>query len=275
MTRILLTALRTVAVLVLLVATLLPLVWVVSTTFKSNSDILVFPPQVIPLNPTLDNVVDFFSDPARLKFFGNSLVATTVSTVLTIALAVPAAYALTVHRFPRDVGRHVRVGFLLLRFLPAFAVVVPIFVLLRQAGLIDSVGALILVYTAFHLPIAIWMISPAIAQLPVEVREAASVDGAGPVRALWFVVVPLIRPATATAAAFCSILSWNEFFFALIFTNQNARTYPILISSFVTDSGPQWGAIAMTALMAIVPIVILCAFLQRNLVSGLTAGAVR
>ncbi|PJJ55216.1 carbohydrate ABC transporter permease [Compostimonas suwonensis] len=273
--RISLAIVRTIAILILLAMTLLPIVWVISTAFKSNSDILVFPPQVIPLNPTLDNFVHFFTDASTLRFFGNSIIATAVSTVLTVLLAVPAAYALNVHRFPRDVGRHIGLGFLLLRFLPAFAVVVPLFVMLRQFGLIDTVFALILVYTAFHLPIAIWMITPSIAQLPTEIREAASVDGAGPLRALWFVTVPLVRPAVATAAAFCSILSWNEFFFALIFTNQNARTYPILISSFVTDSGPEWGSIAVAALMAIIPIVIICVFLQRNLVSGLTAGAVR
>lgn len=273
--RILLGTTRTVVVLVVLFFTLLPVVWVLSTAFKTNADILVSPPQVIPLHPTWQNFIDFFSDQAKLRYYGNSLLATGGSAVLTMVLGVTAAYALAVHRFPRDVGRHIGLGLLILRFLPAFAVVVPIFVMLRQFGLIDNVLALTLVYTAFHLPIATWMIRPSIVQLPVEVREAAAVDGAGPVRTLWSVVLPLIRPAVATAVAFCSILSWNEFFFSLIFTNSRARTYPILISSFVTDAGPQWGLIAVAALMAIVPIAVLCAFLQRSLVAGLAAGAVR
>lgn len=270
-----LTAARAVTIVIVLVVTLLPIVWVVSTAFKANADILVFPPEIIPRNPTLQNFVDFFSDRLELSFYANSLIATGVSAVLTTLLAVSAAYALSTHRFPWDLGRHIGLGFLVLRFLPAFAVVVPIFVMLREAHLVDNVIALILVYTAFHLPIATWMIRPSIVQLPAEIREAAAVDGAGPVRAMWSITLPLIRPAVATAAAFCSILSWNEFFFALIFTNQRARTYPVLISSFVTDSGPQWGSIAVAALMAIIPIAILCGLLQRNLVAGLTAGAVR
>lgn len=271
----LLTAVRLVVIVVILLATLLPLLWVVTTAFKTNADILVFPPRVIPRHPTLENFTTFFTDPAKLKYYGNSLLATGISAGLTTLLAVSAAYALVTHRFPWNLGQHIGLGFLVLRFLPAFAVVVPIFVMLREAHLIDNVVALSLVYTAFHLPIATWMIRPSIAQLPTEIREAAAVDGAGPVRVMWSITLPLIRPSVATAAAFCSILSWNEFFFALIFTNQRARTYPILISSFVTDSGPQWGLIAVAALMAIIPIAILCAFLQRNLVAGLTAGAVR
>lgn len=273
--RIALTTVRVVVILVVLFFTLLPIVWVISTSFKTNADILVYPPQVIPDSPTLDNFRAFFSDPAMLKYYGNSLIATGGSAVFTTVFAVAAAYALAVHRFPRDVGRHISLVFLVLRFLPAFAVVVPIFVMLRQLGLIDNVFSLVLVYTAFHLPIATWMIRPSIVQLPMEIREAAAVDGAGPVRTLWSVALPLIRPAVATAAAFCSILSWNEFFFSLIFTNNKARTYPILISSFVTDSGPQWGSIAVAALMAIIPIAILCGFLQHGLIAGLSAGAVK
>jgi multiple sugar transport system permease protein len=273
--RVLLGTARAVVIVVVLCGTLLPIVWVISTAFKTNADILVYPPQVIPSHPTLDNFVTFFADATTLKFYQNSLVATGGSAVLTTVLAVSAAYALGVHRFPRDIGRHIGLMFLVLRFLPAFAVVVPIFVMLRQFGLIDNVAALILVYTAFHLPIATWMIRPAMTQLPIEVREAAAVDGAGPLRTLWSIVLPLIRPSVATAAAFCSILSWNEFFFALIFTNADARTYPLMISSFVTDSGPQWGSIAVAALMAIIPIVVLCAVLRRGLVAGLFAGAVK
>lgn len=266
---------RVVAIGVLLFTTLFPLAWIVSTSLKANNEILVFPPKFLPAHPTLDNFRAFFASDRTLAFFGNSLIATGVSTVLTIAIATPAAYALAAHRFPRDVGRHIALGFLLLRFLPAFAVVIPIFVVLRQAGLIDTVFALIIVYTAFHLPLAIWIVRPAAAQLPIEIREAATVDGAGPIRAFWYVILPLLRPSVATAAALCAIFSWNEFFFALIFTNSNAETYPVLISSFVTDSGPEWGSIAVASLMAIIPIVALCAVLQRHLVSGLTSGAVR
>jgi ABC-type glycerol-3-phosphate transport system permease component len=208
-------------------------------------------------------------------FFLNSIVATSVSTVLTLVLAIPAAYALGIHRFPRDAGRPLGLGFLLLRFLPPFAVVIPLFLMLRTAGLIDTVGALVIVYTAFHLPLAVWIIQPAVQQIPREIIEAAQVDGAGSIRAMLSVALPLLRPSVATAAVMCSIFSWNEFFFALIFTNNKARTYPVLISSFVTDDGPQWGTIAATSLVAVIPIILCCLFAQRYLVHGLSAGAVK
>jgi ABC-type glycerol-3-phosphate transport system permease component len=266
---------RALVVLGLLLATLFPLVWIVMTAFKPNAEALSSPVQFLPTNPTLANFARIFSADGTYSFFVNSLIATSVSTVLTLLLAIPAAYALGVHRFPRDAGRPLSLGFLLLRFLPPFAVVIPLFLMLRSAGLIDTVGALIIVYTVFHLPLAIWVVQPAVEQIPREVLEAASVDGASPLRTMLSIAVPLLRPSVATAATLVSIFSWNEFFFALIFTNNEARTYPVLISSFVTDSGPEWGTIAATSLVAVLPIVICCLFLQRYLVQGLSSGSVR
>jgi len=273
--RVLMTILRGVIVIVMLFVTLLPLAFMVATAFKTNSEILVFPPTLWPASPTLQHFIDIFSSDGTWTFFRNSLIATIVSTLLTICFAIPAAYALASHRFPGDAGRAIGLGVLMLRFLPPFAIVVPLFIMLRGFGMLDSVGALILVYTAFHLPLAIWIIQPAVAQIPKEIGEAAAVDGNGVVGTLWRVILPLLRPSVATAAAFCTIFSWNEFFFALVFTSTRARTYPILINSYVSDSGPDWGAIAATSLLAVLPIIVLVVVLQRQLVGGLTAGAIR
>lgn len=266
---------RAVAILVLLVATLFPLIWMISTAFKPNSEALSGSLTLIPPNPTFENFAGMFDEGGAWPFFVNSLTATGVSTVLTLLLAIPAAYALGIHRFPRDTGRAIGLGFLLLRFLPPFAVVIPLFLMLRSWGLIDTVLALIIVYTAFHLPLAVWIIQPAVQGIPREILEASQMDGAGTMRTMVLVALPLLRPSVATAAVMCSIFSWNEFFFALIFTNNLARTYPVLISSFVTEDGPQWGTIAATSLVAVIPIVLCCLFLQRYLVHGLAAGAVR
>jgi N,N'-diacetylchitobiose transport system permease protein len=268
-------ALRFIVLTALLFATLFPFAWMLSTAFKQNSEILVFPPRILPSHPTLEHFREVFLGGTVGPYFANSLAATAASTILTLLLATPAAFALAAHRFPRDVGRHVGLGFLLLRFLPPFAIIVPLFVMARSAGLIDSVAALIIAYTALHLPLAIWVIQPAVGQIPREVFEAAAIDRAGPLRTLYSIILPLLRPSLATAAAFCTIFSWNEFFFALIFTTDKAKTFPVLVSSFVTDSGPEWGTIAATSLVAIAPIVVLCVLLQRHLVGGLTSGAVR
>lgn len=274
-TRALFATLRAISIAVLLVATLFPLIWVVSTAFKRNGEALSGAPSLFPHTPTLENFAAMIGPSGAGTFFTNSLLATALSTVLTLALAIPAAYALGIHRFPRDAGRPLSLGFLLLRFLPPFAVVIPLFLMLRNAGLLDTVAALVIVYTAFHLPLAVWIIQPAVQGIPREVIEAAQMDGAGPVRTMISVAAPLLRPSIATAGVMCSIFSWNEFFFALIFTTNKARTYPVLISSLITDDGPQWGSIAATSLLAILPIVLCCVFLQRYLVQGLSAGAVR
>ncbi|WP_022885295.1 carbohydrate ABC transporter permease [Glaciibacter superstes] len=266
---------RAIAIVGLLAATLFPLIWIVSTAFKRNGEALSSTPSLFPHTPTLENFAAMVGPGGAGTFFTNSLVATAVSTVLTLVLAIPAAYALGIHRFPRDAGRPLSLGFLLLRFLPPFAVVIPLFLILRNAGLIDTVAALVIVYTAFHLPLAVWIIQPAVQGIPKEVIEAAQMDGAGPIRAMISVAVPLLRPSIATAGVMCSIFSWNEFFFALIFTNNKARTYPVFISSLITDDGPQWGTIAATSLLAMLPIILCCLFMQRYLVHGLSAGAVR
>lgn len=273
--RLALSGARGIAIAVLLFATLFPFTWMLSTAFKNNSEILVYPPRLLPSSPTLEHFRDVLFGGTIGPYFVNSLIATGVSVIATLALATPAAYALAAHRFPRDAGRQVGLGFLLLQFLPPFAIVIPLFVLMRNAGLIDTLFALIVVYTAFHLPLAIWIIQPAVSRLPQEITEAASVDGAGPYRTFWSVILPLLRPSVATAAAFCTIFAWNEFFFSLILTTNRARTYPVLVSSFVTDSGPEWGTIAATSLLAVLPIIVLCVLLRRHLVSGLASGAVR
>ncbi|GAA1742880.1 carbohydrate ABC transporter permease [Luedemannella helvata] len=265
----------TAAILLLSAMVLLPFVWMVSTAFKRNNEILVYPPAILPESFTLEHFRRIFSPDGEWRYFQNSLIATAVSTVTTLALAIPAAYSLGAHRFPRDFGRHISVALLLLRFLPPFAVVIPLFSMVRSAGLLDSVWALVLVYTAFHLPLAIWIIEPAVRGIPREIQEAALVDGATPIQTMLRVTVPLLRPAVATAAVFCTVFSWNEFFFSLVLTFDQARTYPVLINTFVTDAGPEWGLIAASALLAAIPVIVFCVFMQRHLIRGLTAGSVK
>lgn len=265
---------RWLAVAGLLTVTLFPFTWMAVSAFKPNAEVLVYPPRFLPDNPTLGNFQAIF-DGAMGHGFRNSIIAAGVSTLLVLILATPAAYALSAHRFPGDSGKTVSLGFLLLRFLPPFAILVPMFVMMRSLNLIDSVLALILVYTAIHLPIAIWVLRPAILAIPKEVLEAAQMDGAGPMRTFWSIVTPLVRPALATSAAFCSIFAWNEFIFALVLTNNRGRTFTVLASTFVTEAGPQWGLIAATAMLACIPIALLCVFLNKHLISGLATGAVR
>jgi ABC-type glycerol-3-phosphate transport system permease component len=268
-------AARLIALLLVCFMVLLPFAWMVTSAFKKNSEILIWPPTFFSNHPTLEHFQEIFSPKGEWRYFRNSIFATTISSLTTIVLAAPAAYALGKHRFPRDLGRQISVAILVLRFLPPFAVIIPLFSMFRAGGLLDSVWVLVIVYTAFHLPLAIWIIEPAVRGVPPEISDAAAVDGATPVQTMLRIVLPLLRPAIATAMVFCTIFSWNEFFFSLVLTNDKARTYPVVINSFVTDAGPEWGLIAATAVLAALPVVIFCVFMQRHLIRGLTAGSVK
>lgn len=266
---------RSAAITVLLVVTCVPLFWVVVTAFKPNPEVLIKPVQVLPRTWTLDNIAALFTDNGSLNYLLNSTVATLGSTVLVILVATPAAYAIGRYHFPARIGEGMSLSVLAARFIPAFMLIIPVFLIFKNLQLLDTVQGLVLAYTVMNLPLAIWVILPAATQLPNELMEAAAVDGASITRTFFQVGLPLLRPAIATAATLSMIFAWNEFFTALIFTHRNAQTAPLLISKFIGDFGVLWGSLAANALIVALPMIFLGVVAQRHLVRGLTAGAVK
>lgn len=249
-----------------------PIVVMFATSFKLQSDLFTQGLNFVFM-PTLQNYRDVLFDDHFDRYLVNSLLVGVVSTAITLLLGCMAAYGLVRLRFR---GRRV-LGYttLLLRTVPLAVLAVPVFMVWSQAGIANSLGGLVLLYVAVNLPFTIWLLYGFIQQVPIELEEAAAIDGCGPVAVFWRVVLPLIRPGLAAAAIFTFRIAWNEFILALVLTDRATRTLPVAASLYITDIGVDWGKVmALGSLIAIPPLVF--TFLAaRQIITGLTAGAVK
>jgi multiple sugar transport system permease protein len=251
---------------------LTPLVVMFLTSFKTQTQVFSDPPLWLFM-PTLDNYRAVLFEGSFDKYLVNSLIVSVVSTVLTLWFGCMAAYAIVRFRF---IGRStVAWTTLLLRTVPLAVLAVPVFALWNDWGLGGSLSGLILLYVAINLPFTIWVLYGFIEQVPYELEEAAMIDGCGPFRLFYTVVLPLIRPGLAAAAIFTFRIAWNEFVLALVLTDRATRTLPVAASLYITDVGVEWGKItALGALIALPPL-IFTFIAAKQIIGGLTAGAVK
>ncbi len=248
-----------------------PVFWMVLTAFKQERDAFTSPPKFV-FEPTLDQFDAVLSGGLETALL-NSLWATVGSTVLVVALALPAAYALSIR--PVEKWTDVLFFFLSTRMLPVVGAIVPIYIIARDIGMLDNIWTLVTLYTAMNLPIAVWMLRSFMSEVPTEVLEAARVDGAS----LWAearkVLFPMIAPGIAATGLICVIFAWNEFFLAVTLTAVRAQTVPVYLVGFITSEGAFWARLSAAATLAAVP-VLLCGWVaQRYLVRGLTLGAIK
>ena len=250
-----------------------PFIYLLLTSFKTPLDAIAVPPTVWPEEWTLENYVSALSREGVVAALINSVVTASISTVLSLVLAVPAAYAIT--RFRTPSGRVFIVAALVTRMVPTIAVGVPLVTVMRTIGLTDTSFGLALAHTTISLPLSIWLMASFFDAVPDELDEAAKVDGCTRLQALWRVVLPVVSGGLAVTAIFAFLASWNEFLFALLLTSVRAQTTPVVIANFQSQFGLDWGG--MTALAAVfsVPVILLTLFLQRHIVAGLTMGAVK
>jgi sorbitol/mannitol transport system permease protein len=248
-----------------------PIFWMVLTSFKPESAAYTSPPQFI-FHPTLDEYRQVFSA-GMGPFLANSATATVVSVALVLVLATPAAYALSIR--PVRKWRDGLFFFISTKMLPVVAAIVPIFLAVRDIGMLDSLPTLIVLYTAMNLPIAVWMMRSFFLEVPREMLEAARLDGADLRRELTEVVLPVVAPGLVATALICAIFSWNEFFFALNLTSIRAATMPVFLVGFVTSEGLYFAKLAAAATLASAPVLIVGWIAQRQLVRGLSMGAIK
>ena len=262
---------RQVAIAVTLIVLLLPFLWLLQMSFKTNDQILQVPPPLI-FTPTLSNYVSLWHS-AFKESFVNSLLSASFSTALSLLLGVPAAYALS--KWAGRGKRSLSFAILVTRMAPPIAFTIPFFLFYRWIGLLDTVTGLVLVYTSFNLPLVIWMMQPFFETVPASLEEAALVDGA-PIRTVFLqIVLPMVAPGIAATAILCFLYAWNDFFFALILTRSEARTAPVAVVNFMNYEGWEWGKIAAGGSLVMAPVLIFSLAVRRYLVSGLTAGAVK
>jgi multiple sugar transport system permease protein len=255
----------------LLLLVLSPVAWLLMMSFKTEADALAMPPKLLFV-PTIENYSGLL-EAQFLRPLLNSVVAATVTTVLSLGLGVPAAYALSRAR-TRTTGA---IGFWILatRMAPPIAFAIPFFLAYRTAGWLDALGGLILIYLTFNLSLVIWLMRAFFDGIPVSLEEAAWIDGASLGQTLRAVILPLTAPGLAASAILSFLAAWNDFFFALVLTRSSAMTAPVAIVNFMHYAGWDWGRITAGSIIVALPVIAFALPVRRYLVSGLTAGAVK
>ena len=254
---------------------LFPFYVILTTSLKAERDIFAWPP-VWLFQPTFKNFYQalfVFGGQGAFAFIVNSVIITAFSTVLSVGLGSMAAYGLA--RFPFRGRKQLSFWILSTRFAPPIAFVVPVYLMALQLDLLDSRIALVLIYTSMNLSLVIWLLRGFFMEIPIEIEEAALVDGYTRLQIFRRVALPLVRPGIVTAAILSAVFSWNEFLFAVILTQTHAATLPVYLSGFSNAMGLAWGEYMAVGVIAVLPITLFTAMLQKHLVRGLTFGAIR
>lgn len=249
-----------------------PVLVVVLTSFKSQLDAFRMPP-VWLFWPTLSNYRQIFELSPFGTYFANTLFVSIASTLFALVVGSLAAYSLARFRFRGS--EQLSFWILSIRMTPPVAAAIPVFILMRQAGLLDTRLGLIIIYSTLNLPFAVWLMKGFFADIPVGLEESALIDGCSRFQAFWRIAFPLAAPGLVATAIFCFTFTWNEFFFALILTGTRAQTLPVAITSFIRETGIMWGHMFAAAVLIMAPMVVFTLLAQRYLVRGLTLGAVK
>ncbi len=285
--------------------TMIPLLWIIATGFKSPSDSIAYPPVVL-FEPTMEGYVNLFTDRTRAtpqmleaagppttwyeeitrnrgtvisgpsrygERFLNSVIIGFGSTALCMILGTAAAYAFSRFRIP--LKDDLLFFILSTRMMPPIAVAIPIFLMFRNLGLSDTHLGMILLYTAVNLSLSVWLLKGFIDEIPVEYEEAALIDGYTRFQAFYKVVLPQAATGIASTAIFCLIFAWNEYAFAVLLTSGNAQTAPPFIPTIIGTSGKDWPAVAAGATIFLIPVLVFTILLRKHLLRGITFGAVR
>ena len=259
--------------LLLLAVWAFPVLWGLLTSFKTERDVLAYPPKVF-FTPTLDNYREVISGGSSiLPNLWSSLVVSGWATFLTMLFAVPAAYALARLRYPakRASGFYV----LATQMLPPVGLIIPFYLVLQKIGGLDSYSGLTAIYLTFSLPFAVWLMVSYFEDIPYEMEEAALLDRAGRLRTLWYVILPQVRGGIAVTTIFVFLNAWNEFLFAVVLGGNKVRPVTVAMYNFISLEQTQWARLAAGAMLAMAPVILIGLFAQRHIVKGLTVGAVK
>lgn len=259
---------------------LFPIYWAVSTSLRNPLDTFTVSGIGIPwlnFTPTLDNWAEQFRSREAVQAIGNSVVISSCATLLALALGIPAAYGLARFAFTRKylTNKDLTIWFLSQRVLPPIATIIPFYLMVRSVDLLDTRLALILINATFILPFVVVILRQTFMELPVELEEAALVDGATHFKAFWSVALPLALPAVVSTALLIFAFSWNEFLFAIALGGPNSTTIPVHMAGAVDTRGVQFWSLSTRAVMAMIPPVIIALLAQKYIVQGMTLGAVK
>jgi multiple sugar transport system permease protein len=258
-------------VIVLAAMIMLPFVWLVLMSFKTNDDIFSFPPKLL-FAPTLQNYAGLWASSFRFSFLNSAIVSVT-STLLALLVGVPGAYALS--RISLRQEKSLSLLILASRMAPPIAFTIPYFLAYRWMGLLDTRLGLILIYLTFNISLVVWLMRSFFDACPRSLEEAAWVDGATLWQGFIRIMLPISGPGVAATAILCFLYSWNDFFFALILTRNQAMTAPVAVVNFMNYEGWEWGKIAAGGTMVMLPVLIFSMLMRKFLIHGMTTGAVK
>ncbi len=257
---------------VILMFFMAPLIWLVSTSFKNYIDAFAMPPKLV-FKPTLENYISVFNKANFFNYMKNSIVCAVIPTAVGIILGVPCAYSIAMLKLKNP--KNLSFFFLSARIAPPIMSLLPLYIIFSKIGIIGDKITIIIMYTLMCIPIVVWLMPVYFRELPIELREAARVDGCSEFRVFWNIVLPLVKGAVAATAIYCIITCWNEFLIALVLSNKTSQTLPVTVTSFMTFQGTQWGPLTAAGTIIMVPMLIFGFFIQKSFAKGLAGGAVK
>ncbi len=267
--KMILSTIRYLLILIVVAILICPFLWMVLSSFKTQIDITTSN-NILQFNPTLENYQNVFGQYNFLQYMANSLIVAVAATLFSLILGLPAAYAIARYHV-----NWLGISLLTARIVPGITFLIPWYIIFSRIGLIGSYWALILSHMLVGLPFIAWIMIPFFERLPIDLEEAAQIDGATVLESFLRIVLPLSAPGMVTAAIMSFIFSWNNFMFSLVLAGDNTKTLPIAIFNFISYSSVDWGGLMAAAVIITLPMLLIALFVQRYVIAGLTAGAVK
>jgi multiple sugar transport system permease protein len=257
----------------ILIFTLFPFVWTFLTSIKTQKELFTPVLRYFPGHPTFQNYIELFKHMDFIKYLCNSFLVASITAVCSLFVSLLAAYAFSRYSFR---GKYlVLISFLMINMFPSVLLLIPLYSIMRQVGLLFTPSALIIAYSTFTIPFSTWLLTGYLNDLPLSLEEAAMVDGCNRCQAFIRILMPLTIPGVIATGIYIFITAWNEFVFAVMLTNDASRTLPVALQSFVGEFDIQWGLLSAGGIVTTLPIMIVFMFVQKKLVEGMTAGAVK
>ena len=266
---------RVIIVVISLIAILFPLYWLIANSLRTKTDYLANPPILFNAPVTFQNYQKILVENGIYKQFANTFVVAAVSTIIAVVFGSMAAYSTVRGRIAKKIRNFFGLWFMIQKMYPAIATAIPVYLVMRHLRLIDTRFALIIMNTSFNLPLVIWLMMGFFEQIPLELEESAKIDGANFVQRFFRIVFPVTTPGIIASAILAFVGAWNEFLFAVILSVNRSKTLPVVIAGFITDRGLEWGPMAATAVITLLPILVVVWALQKNFVQGLAMGSVK